>query len=147
MRLECAQIIAELRSKYDPKNISYDALGRWVFECISSSLSSKQFKTKPETLYLDCLLDYHPRLLLFSIYKKPALVLPAGKDNGCSYDVSIFAGIHFEQLFGTADITQLQQAIWLSDADITDVSNSIREEIHDWCSNVEEIFDALQIRY
>jgi hypothetical protein len=70
--------------------------------------------------------------------------MTSGEDDGCSYDVSIFGGLHFEQLFGTANLVQLKSLIWLSSADITDVSNSIREEIHDWCNNIEEIFYALQ---
>jgi hypothetical protein len=81
---------------------------------------------------------------LFSIYKKPKGDIISGEDDGCSYDVSIFAGLHFAQLFGSANIVQLKNSIVLSPADITDVSNSIREEIHDWCNNIEEIFHALQ---
>jgi hypothetical protein len=83
-------------------------------------------------------------MLLFSIYKKPKIDITSGKDDGCSYDVSIFGGLHFEQLFGSSNIVQLKNSIWLSPADITDVSNSIREEIYDWCNNIEEIFYALQ---
>ena len=144
MRLECAQTVAELRYKYDPQNINYEVLGKWIFNCLSGSLNSPEYESKPEILYLDCLLDYHPKLLLFSIYKKPKADTISEGDDDCSYDVSIFAGLHFEQLFGSANIVQLKNAIVLSPADITDVSNSVREEIHDWCSNIEEIFRALQ---
>lgn len=145
MRLECAQTIAQLRQKYDPANINYDELNCWVFKSISYSLNSKQPSFTLETLYLDCSITYHPQLLLFNIYKNPSVHLIT-HDN-CSYDVSIFAGIHFEQLFGEANITKLRQTVWLSDADIMDVANSIAEEIHDWCNNIEEIFDALKVPY
>lgn len=144
MRLECAQTVAELRHKYDPQNINFEVLGKWIFNCLSGSLNNSEYESKPETLYLDCSLDYHPKLLVFSIYKKPKGDIISGEDDGCSYDVSIFAGLHFEQLFGSANIVQLKNSIVLSPADITDVSNSIREEIHDWCNNIEEIFHALQ---
>ena len=144
MRLECAQTVAELRHKYDPQNINFESLGKWIFNCLSISLNNTKYESKPETLYLDCLLNYHPQLLLFSIYKKPNVDMTSGEDDGCSYDVSIFGGPHFKQLFGTANLVQLKSLIWLSSADVTDVSNSIREEIHDWCNNIEEIFHALQ---
>jgi hypothetical protein len=144
MRLECAETVAQLRHKYDPQNINFEVLGKWISNCLFGSLNNTEYESRPETLYLDCLLDYHPQLLLFSIYKKPKVDLISGKDDGCFYDVSIFAGLHFEQLFGSSNIVQLKNSIWLSPADITDVSNSIREEIHDWCNNIEEIFCALQ---
>ena len=143
MRLECAKVIAELRQKYDLNGLTYSNLGHWIFSCISNSLNAAEIKSKVKIRYLNCIIEYHPQKLFFNLYKNPETNIPTAKDVGCTYDVSIFAGVHFLELFGEGNVKKLQQAVWLSDADITDVSNSIREEIHDWCSNIEEIFDIV----
>jgi hypothetical protein len=145
MRLECAQAITEIKDKYNPENTSDAALENWIYTCLFNALSKQKFDPKPGIKYLDCLLDFHSDLLIFNIFKKPVVNLVTGKDDGCFYDVSILSTTHFKKFFGTTDIAELKQTVSFSPIDILDISNSIAEEIRDWCTNIEDIFQVLQM--
>jgi hypothetical protein len=143
VRLECAQVIQRLKDEYIKKNSGYADMHEWVRVNIADSRNKKKVVNRIELYYKDCIIEYQPALMIFSIYKSEDLDLITGVHQGNFYDISLCLKVYLKELFGSADLDFLLQVLLLTDADIQDVSDAVAVDIDTWCTNIEDVFKAL----
>jgi hypothetical protein len=143
VRVECARIIQKLKEEYARKSSAYGDMCEWVSVNIADSRDKKNIVSRREIYYKDCLIEYQPTLMIFTIYKSDGLDPLTGIHQGSFYDISLCVKVYLKEIFGSPNLDFLQHVLFLTDADIRDVSDAVAVDIDTWCTNIDDVFKAL----